>query len=456
MSYSQARIQSRWLYLALFLSFVAIISHKALPVAQYALINDNTQVSLYMDSQFNPQGSSFGSWLDQTNRRFRCVFQASGAGFPFCGFNVLVGDGHSKGKNFNRYQSLKIKLSYRGEAEVLRVYLRNFSAGISSIEDSPRSAKYIRMIIPTRDIAQGISLPLKQFTLADWWVRDMRLPTELSFTEFDNVIHVGIDFPYPVTPGAHEIQIDQMTLEGELISREAWYMSIVAFWFVLLVLTNIMQLIRYRRALAARSAELHEARNKADILEEQTRHYQALSMLDQLTNTLNRRGIERQYKVLQLAQRWANSAVMLVDIDHFKRVNDIYGHEIGDQVLLSIAKLFREELSGHDEVGRWGGEEFILICPTSSCDEARAKAERIRIKIENHRFAGPHKLRLTVSTGLTVAIAEETFEQTFKRADDAMYMAKEQGRNQVVLLSEKICDKAEKKPAKASSLSVID
>jgi len=434
MDYSQVRIQSRWLYLALFLSLIAIISHNALPVAQYPLLTIDSQVSIYTDAQQDPPGTSEGYWLDQSKRRFRCIFQPDGPGFSYCGFNTMIGDGHAQGEDLSRYQTLKIKLNYKGNAEVLRLYFRNFSAGVSDINNSPSTAKYIRMIVPTRDIANGISLPLKQFTLADWWLRDMHLPTELAQVEFENVIHAGIDFPYPVTPGAHDVEVEEMVLEGEWVSRETWYMCILVFWFLLLTITNMLQLVRYHRMLAARSAELNEARNKANRLEEQTRHYQALSMLDQLTNTLNRRGIERQYKLLHLAQRWQNSAILLIDIDHFKRVNDIYGHETGDTVLISIARLVKEDLYGHDEIGRWGGEEFLVICPTASEENARSIAERFRVKIENERFAPPHKLRITASIGVTMTNQCDSFESAFRRVDQAMYTAKQQGRNKVFFL----------------------
>lgn len=427
MGYSQVRIKSHWLYLALLLSLLAISAHDWLPKKHVFLLNANARVSLYKDSV-----GSTAVWQDETHRSFRCTFGPQASEYKFCGFNVLAGNGIANGADFSSYSTLRLKLRYDGKAELLRFYFRNFTKGLSSLDDIGSTAKYIRMLIPARDLNGEIELPLNQFTLADWWIRNMSLPTGVAYTEFDNIVHLGVDFPYPVIPGEHTISVEKIELTGAWISRENWYMSILAFWFVLLMLTNLLQYVRYHRMLTVNALELHKVRNQADQLEEQSRHYRALSMLDQLTETLNRRGIERQYQVLHLAQRWPGTATMLLDIDHFKRVNDVYGHEIGDLVLAAIATLIRDELRGHDEIGRWGGEEFILMCPNTNAESARELAEKIRKRIEREHFIPPRRLRVSASIGVTIACEKETFDDTFRRVDQAMYTAKQQGRNRTV------------------------
>jgi diguanylate cyclase (GGDEF)-like protein len=120
----------------------------------------------------------------------------------------------------------------------------------------------------------------------------------------------------------------------------------------------------------------------------------------------------------------------VVDIDHFKRVNDQHGHLIGDEVLLLVAQLMRSTFRHGDRIYRFGGEEFVLLlrCPTA--DTARVAYERLRQRIESHDF--PQIGRLTVSIGFTAIGADDTPGAAFERADQAVYLAKQTGRNRTV------------------------
>ena len=117
----------------------------------------------------------------------------------------------------------------------------------------------------------------------------------------------------------------------------------------------------------------------------------------------------------------------VVDIDHFKRVNDLYGHLIGDEVLLLVAQLMRSSFRHGDRIYRFGGEEFVVLlrCPTA--ETARIAYERLRQRIERHEF--PQIGTLTVSIGFTAIGADDTPGAAFERADQAVYQAKQTGRN---------------------------
>jgi diguanylate cyclase (GGDEF)-like protein len=156
-----------------------------------------------------------------------------------------------------------------------------------------------------------------------------------------------------------------------------------------------------------------------------------LAVTDTLTGALNRTKfgeiIERETEsVKRYNQRLS---MILFDVDHFKKVNDRYGHNAGDYVLKNIADIVRENIRKIDYFVRWGGEEFVILSPETQLDEAYLLADRIRITIENTKFE--HFGKITVSFGVTEFKEEDTVDSFIKRADDAMYEAKKKGRNRV-------------------------
>jgi diguanylate cyclase (GGDEF)-like protein len=125
-------------------------------------------------------------------------------------------------------------------------------------------------------------------------------------------------------------------------------------------------------------------------------------------------------------------SAMLLDLDHFKRLNDTHGHLAGDEVLTGFAEDVRRCLREDDIICRWGGEEFIILLKDTNTTGARRVAEKIRLLAEQHTyvFTGT-ALQVTVSLGLTVLNAEDTLQSLIARADRALYSAKQTGRNRV-------------------------
>lgn len=126
--------------------------------------------------------------------------------------------------------------------------------------------------------------------------------------------------------------------------------------------------------------------------------------------------------------------LMVFDIDFFKKINDRYGHGTGDQVLIELAANIRTFLRASDSLTRWGGEEFVVLCPNTTRSKASLLAERLRNRIACTNF--PEVEHITVSIGVAECLPEETWEQWFKRADAALYQAKSAGRNQVQVAPE--------------------
>lgn len=131
-----------------------------------------------------------------------------------------------------------------------------------------------------------------------------------------------------------------------------------------------------------------------------------------------------------------NLSILFLDIDHFKKVNDTYGHDAGDQVLRIVSKTIVESVRIGDTAARWGGEEIVVSLLGANEDEAKYKAEDIRKKVETLSFGFDPNFRLTISIGVVHAEVGVPYEELFNRVDKSMYHAKETGRNKVVAYSE--------------------
>lgn len=187
-----------------------------------------------------------------------------------------------------------------------------------------------------------------------------------------------------------------------------------------------------RAAVAAvRRSQLLES-TRAD-----NQRLEALATTDPLTRLLNRRALhDRLAAEVQRADRYGEVlTLLLIDIDHFKQVNDTHGHLVGDAILAQVASLLQSSLRTVDIAARYGGEEFIAILPETPLDGGLVIAERMRDRIARQEFAGAHgrPLTLTVSAGLAVYPGPDvrSMDELIARADLALYRAKADGRNQV-------------------------
>lgn len=188
--------------------------------------------------------------------------------------------------------------------------------------------------------------------------------------------------------------------------------------------------------------------NKVNITHDTLRFF---ATTDPLTRLRNRRHMTELLK--RAIDNYKNEqrlvSVLLLDLDHFKSINDTYGHEVGDNVLKTAADILRDAVRDHDKVSRWGGEEFLVFLPHTNLYHAAQIAERIRKAIAKYPWHTVlnEKIRLTTSIGVSELKPDDSVNTLIKRADDALYRGKEAGRNSVELESEASC----RKPKTASS-----
>lgn len=178
------------------------------------------------------------------------------------------------------------------------------------------------------------------------------------------------------------------------------------------------------------------ARNKQIEMEGVMVQAREVAQVDALTFLFNRRMIVRelQQEILRTERYDSAFSIALIDIDHFKKVNDVYGHLAGDEVLREVAQRLSNNIRHSDSVGRYGGEEFLILLPNTKSSSAAEQAERLSVQIREIPFdVYENSLKVTISIGIAQLQTGDTWETLLKRADDAMYEAKNTGRNRWVV-----------------------
>jgi diguanylate cyclase (GGDEF)-like protein len=170
----------------------------------------------------------------------------------------------------------------------------------------------------------------------------------------------------------------------------------------------------------------------AAIRSRRNRHYAQLAMCDSLTGVGNRRRLDRDLAI-EASNGDTPVAVIMVDVDHFKRINDEHGHDAGDQVLRAVADVLRREVRAGDVVYRYGGEEFCVLLAQTNTTEAGQVAERIRCSVSRMALAVDEPL--TVSIGVALGKGAHV-AQTMLRADEALFKSKDGGRDRVTLAAQ--------------------
>ena len=209
------------------------------------------------------------------------------------------------------------------------------------------------------------------------------------------------------------------------LSTERWYLIIMSLWLALVLLYLLARLLRLQTVVQQQGQASRELQEINRVLNARSEQLVQMATTDALTGAFNRKGLA-DWRLHQHPL-----GLVLIDIDHFKNVNDTRGHPVGDRVLAGLAQLVRSHVRAQDLLGRWGGEEFLLVCRDTTLPQAVTIAEKLREYIAAHDFGDG--LRVTASFGVAAMDdGERPLEQVFAAADAALYQAKRAGRNRVV------------------------
>lgn len=209
--------------------------------------------------------------------------------------------------------------------------------------------------------------------------------------------------------------------------------------FRFLVDAVLKDTLSIKESSSSLETELVKNQNKINLLQDELRIAKSEAMIDPLTGILNRRGFSGKVNDLLHEKKAAGKpcALLMLDIDHFKKINDSYGHMIGDKAIIAVAKILRASIGESEFSGRVGGEEFSIFCCGLSAKDAMELGERVRKNIEKVEITNPATRKkiagMTISVGVDSATFGPEWESMFERADRALYLSKSSGRNRVTL-----------------------
>ncbi|HKE94538.1 MAG TPA: GGDEF domain-containing protein, partial [Povalibacter sp.] len=379
--------QSAALLIVMLLTLVAVVGHRFLPERRLT-ITSSPETGNFFLGQTDDAHSAEMKWIDRAHLHYACrVPQATV--WQSCNFGYMLATRTpTQGVDLSRYKTLNLAVRYTGKSQYVRVSIRSFDPRFSKIEDG-NSTKFNFVNIPAKDLAQPIALSMSEFTVAEWWVTSYNQPRAYSQLDFSNAVVLNIDLQgnIDLSGSQHEFQVEKIEFVGDWISAEYWYLGILCIWMILGTTYGTSQWLRMRR---------------------EKEKYQKLSTIDALTSVLNRQGIDQF--VVALGITGVSASVIVIDLDHFKRINDERGHHVGDRVLRTMGEILRSCTRNTDAVGRWGGEEFVLVCPGASLASAVELAEKLRHQIMMTDFIPEEPLPITASFGVATSSNNQGFE----------------------------------------------
>ncbi|MGD8783100.1 MAG: diguanylate cyclase [Thioalkalispiraceae bacterium] len=216
-------------------------------------------------------------------------------------------------------------------------------------------------------------------------------------------------------------------------TAELWMRSLVA---IVIICCGIAVQYFLRRQYKFETLLIEHQHHLEQLVEERTRELEQLANFDELTKIYNRRKATELFEYeAERANRYAQPlSLILFDIDHFKFVNDRYGHNEGDRILKTIGIILQENLRQTDIFARWGGEEFVILMPHTQLDTARNAANKL-MDLLSTLTCGADNNCITASFGIAQLKEKEQTQSLIKRADDAMYQAKNNGPNRISIAS---------------------
>lgn len=355
---------------------------------------------------------------------------AKGFPWPFAELDIQIADS-DQGLDLSRFDTLRVQATYRAPGNPrLRLFLRNYDPAYSKPEEV-NTWKLNEADFEPKTGRVPMDIPLKNFTVATWWLTDHHIPIEQAPPDFRHIRLVQIVTAEDL--GFHTVAIDRLELRGKWISREHLALGLLGTWILSGLVFLVLDLRILQRHLATSQRREQRLRDLTEALQLENKTIGEMARMDPLTGVLNRAGIRDElFDEAERSQRTGSPlSILFLDLDHFKHINDAFGHDIGDLVLQQFANQTQALIRKSDYLVRWGGEEFVILCPSTPLESAEFLAEKIRASTATSVW--PTGEVHTVSIGLT-SLGKEAIPASLKRADTALYAAKGRGRNQVASL----------------------
>jgi diguanylate cyclase (GGDEF)-like protein len=353
-----------------------------------------------------------------------------GYAYPYAGVKIFLGDGKTRGKDLSHYDSIFVWVKPRGEGTV-RLYMRGYDSAFYR-QDDETSLKFNEVeFFPLEETYPAVFVP-QEFRVASWWVAQNEINVHKARVDLSNIPLIEIQTGTNAPLGYGTLEIRGLCFKGKKIAKVDLVTILVTIWFVTYLIILVIRFFDYSRERVANKRKQEELEKNLAALQIEKSEYEKSSKEDPLTGCLNRAGFSSILLREQenLSKNGCPVSFVMLDIDHFKEVNDTYGHSVGDEVLVNLTRLIRDKIRNTDALVRWGGEEFVILCGDTPIQNAQFLAEKLRVAIEGATLI--KQQQVTCSFGIAEMIPGEDPKKLFERADKALYSAKEGGRNRVV------------------------
>lgn len=386
------------------------------------------EVSTFSDINNGGKSSAVFSWSN-SSATLDCNIDTSYQ-WPYCESSLKIRE-LDNALDLTQFDFVRLQIKSEGEGpQNIKIYLRNFNPKYAT-SDKDNSFKINQLQYDPNKEAPTLDIPLNTFVVPAWWMNEMQLSPIYAAQEIDRVMYVEIATGDYRQPGHHKITIEKIEFHGKWIQLEVLLEFLLGTWIVFALTTLLTISVKNRKVLISerRTKEALQSINKALSLEKIELEEQAKR--DELTGALNRYGLSQKLlnAVQQSNSHHSNLSLILMDIDHFKSINDQFGHDTGDMILKQFSQLIEGSVRATDSFGRWGGEEFVLLCPNSRLEQTRIIAEHLRQKINQHSWS--EGINISCSFGVAHMKDNENIASVIKRTDLALYQAKELGRDRV-------------------------
>ncbi|GAA5784716.1 GGDEF domain-containing protein [Chitiniphilus shinanonensis] len=349
--------------------------------------------------------------------------------WPYCEMSIRLTD-KPEGIDLSRFDSVKLNVEYRSPgARALRFFARSYDPAYGKANDDT-TWKANELAFTPAVGGEVKTIPLHSFNVASWWLSEHNIPVEYAGPDLQRVRMIQLSTSGLKEPGEHVIRVRYIEFHGKWVSREQMALLVVALWVALAASVLVNDLRQMQRRLRHSRRREEDLRSLTKALQLENKVIGELARRDPLTGVRNRAGIRDELlREAELSQPERPLAVIFIDLDHFKRINDEYGHDTGDLVLKQFTAEVGTLIRREDYLVRWGGEEFVLFCPNTPLASAIQLAEKIRLHLRDLEWVSD--LHVTASFGVTV-LAQEPVADSLKRADEALYQAKHEGRDRVI------------------------
>lgn len=385
----------------------------------------NKQSEVFLNNQLVKGQSGNGLLLKQQDKA--TLFCSSEAlSNSACALSLQLADALSA-VQLNHYQHLSLDIAFSSnlpDSLLMQFYL--------AAAPQQNYQHLLQQSIVPRQGRATYQLALAQFYSPSWW----QLATaQTTSTASPQVNHLALITGDNQQAKNIELSLYQVTLSGKLLAAKDLYLGLLVLWLVSLSASYL----KLSRGLREQHQQSHkhalELNKMNSYLSIERDNYEFMAKTDPLTSCFNRAGLRNIFSdiIIEYIETNMPASIVLFDIDHFKQINDNYGHDEGDKVLINIANLVRQQIREGDYLARWGGEEFLVVCTHTRQAGACALAEHLRQSIEQTMLS--QHSRVTSSFGVA-EINNGFLEQWIKRADEALYQAKQNGRNQVIAASQ--------------------